>query len=136
MPLVIHRVIFGAVERFFAILVEHYAGAFPTWLSPVQVALLPVSDKHNDAADKLHQEFLDQGIRSEVDHAKESVGYKIREAVKQKVPYVLVIGDKESKGTKFAVRERDSGKTIDIDKKKFVEKVRKESSLEGASVVG
>ncbi len=105
-PVIIHRAILGSFERFIGILIEHFAGAFPVWLSPVQVAVIPVGKAHVSFAKKLHTQLSATGIRTEVSDANETVGYKIRQAEKQKVPYMLVIGDKEKSGTKLAVRVR------------------------------
>ena len=108
-PYMLHRVIYGSLERFLGILVEHFAGAFPAWLSPVQVALLPVStEKHLAYSQKLADEFRAKGARAWVDDSDESVGKKIRTSEQQKIPYILVIGDKEMAGKKLAVRERGS----------------------------
>src|SRR5699024_1996129 len=94
-PVMIHRTIFGSMERFMGILIEHYAGKFPAWLAPVQATILPISDKFNDYAYELQKKLKDKGIRVEVDSRSEKVGYKIREARLQRVPYILVIGEKE-----------------------------------------
>ncbi|MBI4262321.1 threonine--tRNA ligase [Candidatus Uhrbacteria bacterium] len=122
----IHAAIMGSIERFVSVLIEHHAGAFPTWLAPVQVQVLPVSTKHDRSAKKLTKLLLEAGIRVHCDDANETVGYKIRKAEKQKVPYMLVIGDKEAKLTKLAVRLRGQQKTKDMMVKKFVERVTKE----------
>lgn len=124
-PVVIHRAIFGSFERFIGIITEHFAGAFPLWLAPVQVALLPVSEKFVGAAKTIQQEFSDAYIRALVDETDESVGKKIRAAVKQKVPYVLVIGEKEAKGKKVAVRKRGEERAEEVDRKKFIASVQK-----------
>jgi threonyl-tRNA synthetase len=108
-PVVIHRAIFGSFERFIAILVEHYAGAFPLWLAPVQVIVLPISDRHLDYARQVHTRLHDAGLRAEVDERQEKIGYKIREAQLQKVPYMLVVGDKEAAAGTVAVRSRAAG---------------------------
>jgi len=122
-PVMIHRVVFGSIERFIAILTEHYAGAFPTWLAPVQVKILPIADKHHDYVLDLQKKFEEKGIRVEVDLRNEKVGYKIREAQLEKVPYMLVIGDKEVDSRSVAVRSRKDGDqgTLSIDE--FIDKV-------------
>ena len=120
----IHRAIFGSFERFFGILIEHYAGAFPVWLSPVQVQIISVGSGHISFSEKLANEFRAEGIRVKVDSANETVGYKIRNAVKQKVPYMLVIGDKEMKASSLAVRDRGSEKVRNIAKKQFINEVK------------
>lgn len=108
-PVMIHRVIFGSIERFIAILTEHYAGAFPVWLAPVQVIILPISEKQQDYAVKLREKFEKLEIRTEADLRSEKVGYKIREAQLQKIPYMLVVGDKEVETDSVAVRDRKEG---------------------------
>ncbi len=105
-PIIVHRAIYGSFERFIGILVEHYAGAFPVWLSPIQAAVLTVGKAHSAHAKKLHQQFQEAGIRSELNDGNDTVGYKIRKATKQKIPYMLVIGDKEAKSAKLHVRLR------------------------------
>ncbi|MDP2684385.1 MAG: threonine--tRNA ligase [bacterium] len=125
-PIIIHRAIFGSFERFMGILIEHYAGNFPVWLSPVQIDILTVGKAHKKFATKLNQEFLTQGIRSELNDSNETVGYKIRNAVKQKTPYMLVIGDQEMKSKSLNVRLRGSDKITKMTSKKLVEKVLKE----------
>lgn len=108
-PVMIHRVVYGAIERFFALLVEHYAGAFPFWLAPVQVVFLPITDRHLEYACQKAEILRKEGFRVEVDHRNEKVGYKIREAQVQKIPYMLVVGDKEVKSEQVAVRKREEG---------------------------
>ncbi len=108
-PAVIHRVIFGSVERFFAVLIEHYAGAFPLWLAPLQVIVLPIAERHHAYSARVLSELLEAGIRAEADLRSEKVGYKIREAEVQKVPYMLVVGDKEAEAGQVAVRRRRTG---------------------------
>jgi threonyl-tRNA synthetase len=124
-PVTIHHVIYGSFERFIGIIIEHFAGAFPLWLSPVQVALLPVSEKFIGETEKLSAEFAEEGIRAKVDRTDESVGKKIRSAVTKKVPYVLVIGEKEVQGTSFAVRVRGSKEAKDVKKEEFITKLQK-----------
>jgi threonyl-tRNA synthetase len=102
----IHAAIMGSIERFLSILIEHHAGAFPLWLSPVQVQIIPVTTKHNAVGKKLTKLLAESGIRATLDDANESVGYKIRRAEKQKVPYMIVVGDKEKSLTKLAIRVR------------------------------
>lgn len=122
----IHRVIFGSMERFLGILIEHFAGAFPVWLAPVQVQLVPVSDKHLDGVAVLAKEFDLAGIRVALDDAKETVGNKVRKAVAQKVPYVVVVGDKELSGEDLTIRVRGQEEQIKMGKAAFLERVRKE----------
>jgi threonyl-tRNA synthetase len=124
-PVIVHAAIFGSLERFIGILTEHLAGNFPLWLSPVQVKIISVGKAHAKFCEKLAKEFTDNNIRTEVDNDNETVGKKIREALTEKVPYVIVVGDKEIKSGKLAVRDRKTGKTELIAKKKFVEEVKK-----------
>ncbi|MEX0599406.1 MAG: threonine--tRNA ligase, partial [Rhodothermales bacterium] len=113
-PVVIHRAIFGSFERFIAILVEHFAGAFPVWLSPLQVAVLPISDDQNEAAAAFVEELAELGIRAEIDDRKETLNYKIREAETQKVPYMAVIGAREAEAGTVAVRVRGGGRKQEV----------------------
>jgi threonyl-tRNA synthetase len=108
-PVMIHRVVFGSIERFIAILIEHFAGAFPAWLAPVQVKLLSITDRSNEYIAGIMNDFLDSGIRAESDLRNEKIGYKIREAQVEKVPYMLVVGDKEVENGTVAVRSRSKG---------------------------
>lgn len=126
-PIVIHRSSIGAIERTFAFLIERYAGAFPVWLSPVQVSFLPVStDKHLEGTRELAQEFKDAGIRVEVDEADETVGNKIRKAAKMKVPYIIVVGDKELSGEDLMIRVRGEEEQVGMSKDEFIEKIKSE----------
>jgi threonyl-tRNA synthetase len=120
-PIVVHRVIYGSLERFIGIIIEHYAGAFPLWLSPVQVKIVSVGEVHADHCRGLAREFEVQGIRTEVDDANETVGNKIRKAVDEKVPYMLVIGDKEMNSANLAIRERGSRETREVGKQEFID---------------
>ena len=108
-PIMIHRVIFGSIERFIGILIEHFAGAFPTWLAPVQVKVLPISDKYMDYVQKVLDELNNSGVRAEIDTRAEKIGYKIREAQMQKIPYMLVVGAKEEEDGLVSVRSRFEG---------------------------
>ena len=108
-PIMIHRVIFGSIERFIGILIEHFAGAFPTWLAPVQVKVLPISDKYMDYAQKVLDELNNSGVRAEIDTRAEKIGYKIREAQMKKIPYMLVVGTKEEEDGLVSVRSRFEG---------------------------
>ena len=108
-PIMIHRVIFGSIERFIGILIEHFAGAFPTWLAPVQVKVLPISDKYMDYAQKVLDELNNSGVRAEIDTRAEKIGYKIREAQMKKIPYMLVVGAKEEEDGLISVRSRFEG---------------------------
>ena len=108
-PIMIHRVAFGSIERFIGILIEHFAGAFPTWLAPVQVKVLPISDKYMDYAQNVLNKLTEAGIRAEVDTRAEKIGYKIREAQTAKIPYMLVVGQKEEEENTVSVRSRAAG---------------------------
>ncbi len=108
-PIMIHRVVFGSMERFIGILIEHYAGKFPLWLSPVQVKVLPISDKYMDYAQEIEMALKKEGLRCEVDGRAEKVGYKIRAAQLERIPYMLVIGEKEVRAGSVSVRSRDRG---------------------------
>ena len=108
-PIMIHRVVFGSIERFIGILIEHFAGAFPTWLAPVQVKVLPISDKYMDYAQSVLNKLTEAGIRAEVDTRAEKIGYKIREAQTAKIPYMLVVGQKEEEENTVSVRSRADG---------------------------
>lgn len=125
-PVMIHRVVFGSIERFIAILTEHFAGAFPTWLSPVQVKILPIIDKHHEYALDAQKKLEERGIRVETDLRNEKIGFKIREAQMEKVPYMLVIGDKEMENGQVAVRSRKEGDMGAISLDDFISKITEE----------
>lgn len=128
-PVMIHRVVFGSVERFMGILIEHYAGRFPVWLAPVQVKVLSVSEKSREYAAKVTSQLMAAGIRVENDARDEKIGYKIREAQLQRVPYMLVIGEKESEdGTVVAVRSRDKGDLGSCKTEEFIATVLKQNA--------
>ena len=131
-PIMIHRVVFGSIERFIGILIEHYAGRFPVWLSPVQVKVLSVSEKSRDYANSVYARLRSAGIRVEIDNRDEKIGYKIREAQLEKVPYMLVIGEKETENDNIAVRSRDGGDLGSMDTEAFVAKVLKETAERSA----
>jgi len=125
-PIMIHRVVFGSIERFIGILIEHFAGAFPTWLAPVQVKVLPISEKYMDCAENVKKKLDEAGIRVELDTRSEKIGYKIREAQQAKIPYMLVVGQKEEEDGTVAVRSRAAGdegtKSLDA----FISDIQKE----------
>ena len=127
-PIMIHRAIFGSIERFIGILIEHFAGKFPLWLAPTQVKILPITDRTLCYANEVCKQLADAGIRCEVDKRNEKIGYKIREAKMEKVPYVLVVGDKEAEDGTVNVNKRgvDEKDTVKLDK--FIKKVVKESA--------
>ncbi len=124
-PLMVHRALFGSVERFFGVLIEHYAGAFPVWLSPVQVVMIPISERHADYANKIASQLRAVGVRVDVDARNEKMNAKIREHALHKVPFQLVVGDKEAEAGKVNVRTRGKEKTEDMAATDFVEKVKK-----------
>ena len=125
-PVMLHRVIFGSIERFIGILIEHYAGAFPVWLSPVQVKILPISEKQHDYAKKVEEEMKAKGIRVKLDDRSEKIGYKIREAQLEKVPYMVIVGQKEEEENILSVRSRKDGDIGSMETNEFIEKVIKE----------
>src|SRR5437588_6906658 len=122
-PVMVHRALYGSIERFFGVLVEHYAGAFPVWLSPVQVAMIPISERHAEYAAKVADQLKAAGMRVEVDARNEKMNAKIREHAMQKVPFMLVVGDKEAEAGKVNVRTRGKEKTEDMDAEEFGHKV-------------
>ena len=125
-PIMIHRVAFGSIERFIGILIEHFAGAFPTWLAPVQVKVLPISDKYMDYAQKVLDELNNSGVRAEIDTRAEKIGYKIREAQMQKIPYMLVVGAKEEEENLVSVRSRFAGDEGQKNLETFIADIQKE----------
>jgi len=122
-PYMLHRALFGSYERFIGLLIEHYAGAFPVWLSPVQVKLISVAEAHLPACRKLAEELMAADIRVEIDDNNETVGNKIRKAVNEKVPYMLVIGDKEAEAANLMVRDRGAQETREISRSDFIKEV-------------
>ena len=122
-PVMIHRVVFGSIERFIGVITEHFAGAFPTWLAPVQVKVMPITDRSRDYAEGVYQKLFDAGIRVEKDYRNEKIGYKIREAQMQKIPYMLVLGDKEAEDGIVAVRTRAGGDEGTMSIEAFMEKL-------------
>lgn len=125
-PVVIHRVIYGSIERFFGILIEHFAGAFPVWLAPVQVRMIPVASAYNDYANKVRTTLFDAGIRVDVDDSDETMGYKIRAAQTQKIPYMLIVGEREKEASAVAVRHRKKGDLGAMPVEAFLEQVQGE----------
>ena len=132
-PVMLHRVIFGSMERFHGILIEHYAGAFPTWLAPTQVAVVPIStDKHLDYAEAVYRKMRDLGIRATLDDRAESMNYKIRENLQaKKVPYVCVVGDKEAEANTVAIRKRGVGQIGVLSVDEFIAKIQAEIESKG-----
>ena len=130
-PIMIHRVVFGSIERFIGILIEHYAGKFPTWLAPVQVRLIPITDRNSEYIDKLAAELRSHGIRVSEDKRQEKVGYKIREAQMAKIPYMIIVGDQEQENGTVSVRRRDESKNDVMSVEDFVSMIVKEIETKG-----
>ena len=133
-PLMVHRALYGSVERFFGVLIEHYAGAFPVWLSPVQAVMIPIAERHVDYAEKVAGQLRGAGVRVEVDARNEKMNAKIREHALQKVPFLLVVGDKEAEADKVNVRTRGKEKTEDMSASDFVDKIGKLIAEKSASL--
>ena len=125
-PIMLHRAPLGSLERFISLLIEHYAGAFPLWLSPTQMMLLPVSEKFRHYAQSLNKKFIEIGFRSEINDADESLGKRIREAEKQKIPYLLIVGEKEAGEKTITARIRGQKKQLTLKTDEFIEKIKKE----------
>ena len=130
----IHRAIFGSFERFIAILIEHYAGAFPLWLAPVQAIVLPIADRHAAYAATVRHRLADAGFRAQVDERQEKIGYKIREAQLQKIPYMLVVGDREAAEGTVAVRSRSGGDLGSQPLDAFMASAREEVDRKGSQL--
>jgi threonyl-tRNA synthetase len=125
-PFMVHRALLGSMERFFGVLIEHYAGAFPLWLAPVQVLAIPIADRHLEYAGQVASELKEYGIRVEVDSRRERMQNKIRQAEQQRIPYILVMGDRDIEGGTVSVRERGAGDLGAMDRTAFVNLVREE----------
>ena len=125
-PIMIHRVVFGSIERFIGILIEHYAGKFPSWLAPIQVKILPIAERFHDYAYKVCQALSDAGIRCELDERAEKIGFKIREAQLDKVPYMIIVGQKEIDDAEISVRSRDDGDLSSMGIGQFLERLKAE----------
>ena len=125
-PAMIHRAIYGSLERFIAVLIEHYAGAFPLWLSPVQVKILPINDDVLEYSKEIEKTLLNEKIRVEIDFRQEKVGYKIREAQLEKIPYMLIIGNEEKEAKNISVRSRDNGDLGKLNLDDFIKKIKDE----------
>lgn len=119
-PIMIHRVVFGSIERFIGILTEHFAGAYPTWLAPVQVKMLPIADRHLDRIYEIKKQLEAAGIRVEVDDRSEKIGFKIRSAQLEKVPYMLIVGDKDIENNTVSVRSRKDGEKGAMSVESFI----------------
>lgn len=125
-PIVIHRAIFGSLERFIAILIEHFGGKFPTWIAPVQVKVLPISDKFSSYAESIVNHLKDNNIRVSLDNRTEKIGYKIREARNERVPYIIVIGEKEQQENKISLRSRKNGEEGLVELEDFISRIKDE----------
>lgn len=125
-PIVIHRALMGSIERFFGVLIEHYAGAFPSWLAPIQVDVIPISKHHHQYAKGIHQTLLKKGFRSEIDLRNEKVGYKIREAEVNKLPYMIILGDQEMENNLISVRKKGTGDLGKMPISDFIKHLQKE----------
>ena len=125
-PIMVHRVVFGSIERFIGILIEHFAGKFPVWIAPMQVKILPITDKQEEYANALCEKMKAEGIRVSVDNRNEKIGYKIREAQMEKVPYMLVVGANEAEAGLVSVRRRDKGDTGAVSADEFIATVKKD----------
>jgi threonyl-tRNA synthetase len=123
-PIMIHRALMRSLERFFGCLIEHYAGAFPVWLAPTQVILLPITDNQHSYTDELAERLEKEGIRVEKDLRNEKIGFKIREAQLQKIPYMIALGEKEVEAQTLAVRKRRSKESRTLDLETFIEEVK------------
>jgi threonyl-tRNA synthetase len=126
-PVMVHRVILGAIERFLGVLIEHYGGAFPVWLAPVQAVVLSVTDRSGDYSRQIHEALLQAGVRSELDLRNEKLGHKVREAQVQKIPYMLVIGDKEAEQGTVSPRARSGENLGAMNLSEFITRIRAES---------
>ena len=124
----IHRVVFGSIERFIGILIEHFAGKFPLWLSPVQVKILPISDKYIAHAKEIETTLKKEGLRCELDERAEKIGYKIRAAQLERIPYMLIVGEKEVQANQVSVRKRDEGDLGSMSLEQLLEALRREGA--------
>ena len=125
-PYMVHRALLGSIERFMGILIEHYGGAFPTWLAPIQVAIVPVSQNHFDYAKKVLESLSSEGIITELDLRNEKIGYKIRDWETQKVPYMLIVGEKEKESETVSVRQHKLGDKGSVSLQEFKDQIIKE----------
>ena len=125
-PVMLHRTVLGSMDRFIGILTEHFAGAFPTWLAPVQVKMIPITEKQKDYAEEVAAKMKAQGVRVEVDARSEKMGYKIREGQMQKIPYLLIVGDKEMSSGQVAVRHRKAGDQGAVPVDEFIQNIVEE----------
>ncbi|MEZ0368095.1 MAG: His/Gly/Thr/Pro-type tRNA ligase C-terminal domain-containing protein, partial [Candidatus Sericytochromatia bacterium] len=136
-PIVIHRAIYGSLERFIGVLIEHYAGAFPTWLAPVQVNVINLGEAHQDYAEQVHKQLLAAGVRAHNDVRNESVNYKIRDGELHKVPYMLVLGDRELENNTVTVRKlhQSKGRSEAVSLDEFITMIKAEADVDFADPV-
>ena len=134
-PIVIHRAIYGSLERFMGVLIEHYAGAFPTWLAPIQCHVINLGEAHIEYASDLHKQLLAAGVRSHLDLRNESVNYKIREAQLQKIPYMLVVGDREMETGSVSVRALREGNQGSVSIAELIERIVSEATVDFADPI-
>ena len=126
-PVMLHRVIFGSIERFIGIITEHFAGAFPMWLTPVQINILPVKNEiHENHCNKIKELFESNGLRVQLDNREEKLGYRMRESQIKKIPYTIVVGDKELESTQITYRKYGVEAPVTVELNEFVEMVKKE----------
>ena len=128
-PIMVHRVVYGSIERFIGILIEHFAGAFPVWFTPIQIKILPIADKHFDYAKKLYDKFFELGLRAEIDNRSEKTGKKIRDAQVKKIPYMIVIGDKEIETGILPIRKYGSKESFDMSVEDFIKYIQEKISI-------
>ena len=126
-PVMLHRVILGALERFMGVLIEHYGGKFPVWLSPVQVIIMNITDEQEGYVKSMYQRMIDEGIRAELDTRNEKLSLKIREGAMEKVPYMVIAGKKEMNANLITVRMRDGGELKDVRLEDFVDRIREDN---------
>ena len=122
----LHCAIMGSIERFSAVLIEHLSGNFPLWLSPVQIKIVPVRENHNEYAEKIGKELKEAGFRVDIDTSEGNMGGKVRDAKNNKIPYTIIVGDKDIEAKKISVESRDKGQLGQMDLKKFIEQISKE----------
>lgn len=127
-PIMLHRVIYGSIDRFMGILIEHFAGAFPLWLAPEQVRVLSLTERNNDYAEKIKKQLFDLGFRAEVDTRNEKIGYKIREALSMKVPYLIIVGDEEESANTISIRGRGNENKTGLNLQDFIERLKNEEN--------
>ena len=127
-PIMLHRVIYGAIDRFMGLLIEHFAGAFPLWLAPEQVRVLSLTERNNDYAEKIKKQLFDLGFRAEVDTRNEKIGYKIREALSMKVPYLIIVGDEEESANTISIRGRGNENKTGLNLQDFIERLKNEEN--------